>query len=66
MMKERGVLPQNCLAIGDQILTDVLAAHLAGCKAVLVEPIEDLDTLFVKSKRWLEKPFIRSYKRKNK
>lgn len=66
MMKERGILPQNCLAIGDQILTDVLAAHLAGCKAVLVEPIKDLDTLFVKSKRWLEKPFIRSYKRKNK
>ena len=64
LMAERGLSPQNCLAIGDQILTDVLAAHLAGCKAILVEPIHDLDTLFVKSKRMLEKPFIRSFKKK--
>lgn len=64
IMKERGIAPQNCLAIGDQILTDVLAAHLAGCKAILVEPIKDLDSLFVKSKRWLEKPFIRSYNKR--
>ena len=64
IMNERGVSPQNCLAIGDQILTDVLAAHLAGCKAILVEPIKDLDTVFVKSKRWIEKPFIRCYKKR--
>lgn len=66
IMKERALSPANCMAVGDQIFTDVLAAHLAGCKAILVEPVKDLNTVFVKTKRLLERPFLAAYKRRQK
>ena len=54
----------NTLAIGDQILTDVWAAHNAGIKAILVPPINDKKDLFTRFKRLLEKPFMRKYKKR--
>ena len=50
--------------IGDQILTDVLAAHNAGIRAILVPPINDRRDLFTKFKRLIEKPFIRKYEKR--
>lgn len=64
VMKQRGLSPFECASVGDQIFTDVLSAHLVGCKGVLVSPIKDLTGAFTKFKRMWEKPFIRSYHKK--
>lgn len=61
-----GVLPSECVCIGDQIFTDVLAAHLFGAGAVLVSPIKDKTDLFMKLKRKIEKCFINTYNKKAK
>ena len=63
IMKNRGLKPFECASVGDQIFTDVLAAHLAGCCGVLVPPIKDLTGAFTRFKRLLEKPFINAYKK---
>ncbi len=65
-MRLHSLQPSECAGVGDQIFTDVLAAHRAGCIGVLVSPIKDLKTFFVKSKRVLEKPFIAAYHRKQR
>ena len=49
--------------MGDQILTDVLAGNRCGLRSYLVPPIKDKKNLFFKTKRLLEKPFIRKYYR---
>ena len=66
-MKAIGCDRSNAILMGDQIFTDVLAAHNAGIKAILLPPIKDKTDIFTKFKRWLEKPIIKKYnKRKNK
>ena len=55
---------ENTIFIGDQILTDVLAAHNAGIRAILVPPINDRRDPFTKFKRLLEKPFIKKYEQR--
>lgn len=51
--------------MGDQIFTDVWAAHNAGIPAILVPPINDRKDLLTKFKRLLEKPILSIYKKKN-
>lgn len=65
-IKKRNLLPSQCAAVGDQIFTDVLAAHFAGSEALLVEPIKDLTSMFVRFKRVCEKPFVKMYMSKQK
>ena len=61
------VKPKELLLVGDQLLTDVLAARLWGCYAAVVAPIKKKENLFFRFKRVLEKPFVRIYhKRKQK
>lgn len=38
--REMGAVPDACALIGDQLLTDMLAARLAGMRAVLLEPLD--------------------------
>lgn len=38
--REMGAAPDACALIGDQLLTDMLAARLAGMRAVLLEPLD--------------------------
>ena len=38
--REMGAAPDACALIGDQLLTDMLAARLAGMRAVLIEPLD--------------------------
>lgn len=38
--QEMGAAPDACALIGDQLLTDMLAARLAGMRAVLLEPLD--------------------------
>ena len=51
--------------VGDQILTDVAAAHNAGCRAILVGYFEKEKGLFFAVKRALERPFVK-LSRKNR
>ena len=53
----------HTIFIGDQILTDVWAAHNAGIKAILVPPINDKRDLLTRFKRILEKPILRKYEK---
>ena len=55
----------NTAVLGDQLLTDALSGHLLGLRALIVPPIKDKTTLFFRFKRWLEKPYIKKYKKKH-
>ena len=65
-MSDIGTDSTNTAFIGDQILTDVWAAHNAGLLAILVPPINDKRDIFTRFKRWLEKPIQKKYDRKRK
>ncbi|MBR3836911.1 MAG: YqeG family HAD IIIA-type phosphatase [Clostridia bacterium] len=60
------VSSKQLLLVGDQLLTDVLAARLHGARAVTVLPIKKKENLFFRFKRFLEKPFIRIYYRRKR
>ncbi len=60
-MKCMGTNKENTILMGDQVFTDVWAAHNAGIMAILVPPIKDKTDIFTKFKRWLEKPVLKKY-----
>ena len=62
-IKKMGVTPENTAGLGDQLLTDTLAVHRLGMISIIVPPIKDKTTPFFKSKRLLERPYIRKYRR---
>lgn len=65
-MVHMGVTADETALIGDQILTDILAAKRAKLKkALLVRPINDKKGIFTKAKRIIEKPFMRKYEKLN-
>lgn len=48
----------QCAMIGDQLLTDILAARRAGCLAILVSPRSIHESFGVKFKRILERSIL--------
>lgn len=62
-MTEMGVEAHETAGLGDQLLTDTLAVHRLGMVSLIVPPIKDKTTLFFRFKRWLERPFIRRYRK---
>ena len=64
-MRVIGTGVENTALIGDQVFTDVWAAHNAGIKAILVPPIKDKTDIFTKFKRLLERPILKKYERKH-
>ena len=64
-MAELGSDPSNTAMLGDQLLTDALAGHLLRLKVLVVPPIRDKRTAFVRFKRRLERPVIRRYYKKH-
>ena len=64
-MKELGGTLETTVTLGDQLLTDALAGHNLGVKCLIVPPIRDKKNAFFRFKRWLEKPTVRRFKRKN-
>ena len=64
-MREMGSDPSNTAMLGDQLLTDALAGNLLRLKVLIVPPIRDKRTAFVRFKRWLERPVIRRYHKKH-
>ena len=65
-LKVMEISGQNAVLIGDQLFTDIAAAKKAKIMAILVTPIEPVETLFFKFKRFMEKPFIKRYYRRLK
>ena len=65
-MKVMESTPENTAGLGDQLLTDTLAAHRLDIPSIIVPPIKDKTTPFFKFKRLLEKPFIKRYKKLHK
>lgn len=64
-MKDMGTDKSNTILMGDQVFTDVWAAHNTGIRAILVPPIKDKTDVFTKFKRLLEKPILKKYKKRN-
>ena len=64
-MNEIGTDRENTIFIGDQILTDVWAAHNAKIRAILVPPIKDRRDPLTKFKRILEEPILKRYEKGN-
>lgn len=63
-MAHMGVTKEETALVGDQLLTDIMAGKCAKLnKSLLVLPIKDKTTPFFRFKRWLEKPYIRKYKK---
>ena len=59
--RQLGYSPSKCVAIGDQIFTDILGANLSGMSSVLLEPIEpEVEQKFIVFKRKIERPLLNS------
>ena len=52
----------NTAMLGDQLLTDAYAGAHIGLITLIVPPIRDKRSLFVRFKRWIERPYIRAYR----
>ena len=65
-MADMGTDESNTILMGDQIFTDVLAAHNTGIPAILLPPINDKKDLFTRFKRLLEKPIKKKYYKNEK
>ena len=63
LVERFGAKIEETAALGDQIFTDVWGAKAIGARAILVPPIRDKKTLFFRTKRLLEKPFLRMYRK---
>ena len=64
-MNDLGGTRETTVMLGDQLLTDALAGHNLGVKCLIVPPIRDKKNAFFRFKRWLEKPVVRRFKRRN-
>ena len=62
-MADMGTDRSNTILMGDQVFTDVWAAHNTGIRAILVPPINDKRDLLTRFKRRLEVPVLRKYDR---
>ena len=58
---EQRMAAQECVAIGDQMFTDILGANLAGMPCILLEPIStDGEPFFIVFKRRVERWLLNS------
>ncbi len=64
-MESIGGTRETTVMLGDQLLTDALAGHNLGVKVLIVPPIKDKRSAFFRFKRWLEKPTVKRFKKKN-
>ena len=64
-LSNMGVKPCEAILMGDQVFTDVWAAHNAGIRAILLPPIKDKTDVFTRFKRLLEVPVLKTYEKRN-
>ena len=60
-----GGTKETTVMLGDQLLTDALAGHNLGVKCIIVPPIRDKRSRFFRFKRWLERPVVKRFKKRN-
>ncbi len=60
-----GIDKSEAVLLGDQLLTDCAAAKRFGIKAIIVPPIKDKTTLFFKTKRLIEVPYVKKFRKMN-
>ena len=60
-MQALGVSHSATAMLGDQLLTDCYAGKHIGLRTLIVPPIRDKRSLFVRAKRRIERPYIRKY-----
>ena len=65
-LKERGVPLENIMFVGDQLVTDVLAAKGAGLRIVLTEKIVKEDQFTTHFNRLIDRPIRRYLRKKGK
>ena len=65
-MSAMGTGKNDTVLMGDQVFTDVWAAHNAGLRAILVPPINDKRDLLTRFKRLLERPILKKYDRRHR
>ncbi len=65
-MAKVGAAPEETAMLGDKLLTDVLAAHLAGAAALMVEPAGGAVTPWQKVLHALQAPFKAMAREKEK
>lgn len=61
LLKKKGFAPQHCVLIGDQLLTDVLAANGAHLRSILSEPLSADDPPWTKVNRFFERRKRRAF-----
>lgn len=64
-ISDMGIKREEAILMGDQVFTDVWAAHNAKIPAILVPPINDKKDLLTRFKRLLEIPVLRKYNQRN-
>lgn len=64
-MKKYVVSPDNIAMIGDQIITDILAANRIKCMSILVDPLAKKDLKITYLNRFIENRIIKHYNRKD-
>ena len=62
-MRELGATHAETAMLGDQLLTDAYAGKHIGLRTLIVPPIRDKKSLFVRCKRRIERPYIRKYRK---
>lgn len=65
-MEMMGTSEKNTIFVGDQIFTDVMGANIAGIRTFLTMPINPKEEIQIVLKRYLEKPILFFYQRKQK
>lgn len=65
-LKEKGLTPEQSMLVGDQLMTDVLAAKGAGLRVVLTEKIVKEDQFTTHFNRLLDRPIRKHLNKKGK
>lgn len=63
-MKFYKVRPEETALLGDQLMTDMLGAHLAGVYSILTHPIAETDKLDTQINRFFENRILDYYEKK--
>lgn len=64
-MHDLGVAVEETAILGDQLLTDAYAGKHIGLRTLIVPPIRDKRTWFVRLKRRIERPYMARYRQKH-
>ena len=63
-MNRFGINKNEVIMIGDQLMTDIRAAHRAGIRSVLVKPMVQSDAWETQFNRWRERRMLKKIEAK--